>query len=134
MDPNAVVDDILAGLMKTWAKDSAAYATLFHPEVRFVDVLARVHNGREAVESIHRKNFATIHAGTTVTMVREGANVLADNVILACARNHLPVPSGPLAGDNEAVATLVIVRDGDEWLVRSFQNTGTRFLAGVPQP
>lgn len=131
---NEVVDNILAGLMRSWAKDSEEYAALFHPEVRFVDVLARVHKGREAVESIHRKNFATIHAGSTVSMVREDAYVLGDNVIIAHTRNHLTVPSGPLAGDNEAVATLVVVRDENAWLVRSFQNTGVRFLAGVPQP
>jgi hypothetical protein len=32
-------------------------------------------------------------------------------------------PNGPLAGDNEASATVVLVRDGDEHRITAFHNT-----------
>ena len=51
------------------------------------------------------------------------ARELADGTILAHVRGRMHAPSGPLAGDNESTATVVLVRDGDEHRITAFHNT-----------
>jgi hypothetical protein len=46
-----------------------------------------------------------------------------ENVILAHSTAVLRAPSGPLAGENSAVQSLVLVREGDEWKIAGFHNT-----------
>ena len=51
------------------------------------------------------------------------ARELDDRVILAHVRGHLSVPAGPLAGEADALASVVIVRDGDVHRIAAFHNT-----------
>jgi hypothetical protein len=44
-------------------------------------------------------------------------------VILAQPTAVLKAPSGPLAGEHDAVHTLVLVREGDGWKIAGFHNT-----------
>jgi hypothetical protein len=51
------------------------------------------------------------------------ARELDDRVILAHVRGTLNAPAGPLAGESEAIASVVLVRDGDEHPIAAFHNT-----------
>jgi hypothetical protein len=39
------------------------------------------------------------------------------------AQGKLNTPGGPMAGQSQSTATLVLVRDGDDWQIASFHNT-----------
>ena len=64
-----------------------------------------------------------IYAGSTVRYEVLQARPLDDNVIVAHVRGRLSAPSGPLAGENESLATAVIVRGGAEPRIAAFHNT-----------
>lgn len=51
------------------------------------------------------------------------ARGVADGTILAHVRGKMHAPTGPLAGDSESTATVILVRDGDEHRIRAFHNT-----------
>jgi hypothetical protein len=41
----------------------------------------------------------------------------------AADRGKMHAPSGPLAGDNESTATVVLLREGDEHRIMAVHNT-----------
>jgi len=48
---------------------------------------------------------------------------LAPAVLLAHVKSTLKVPTGPLAGEHQALFSLVLVRDQDDWPIVAFHNT-----------
>ena len=55
----------------------------------------------------------------TVLRARE----LDDRVILGHVRGALNAPTGPLAGQTSALASVVLVGDGDDHRIEAFHNT-----------
>jgi hypothetical protein len=55
----------------------------------------------------------------TVLQARE----LDDRVILAHVKGTLNAPTGPLAGETVALASVVLVSDGDDHRIAAFHNT-----------
>jgi hypothetical protein len=47
----------------------------------------------------------------------------ADGVILVHSLNTLVTPAGPLAGEHQAQASMVIVRTDQGWQITGFHNT-----------
>jgi uncharacterized protein (TIGR02246 family) len=81
--------------------------------------------GREAIISTVEK---VVGAAKTVGIKNEvvSASLLADRVILAHVLSSAHVAAGPNAGDMQFRFTLVIVRDGDTWKIRSSSTTPVR--------
>ena len=48
---------------------------------------------------------------------------LAPPVLLAHVKSTLKVPTGPLAGEHQALFSTVLVRDQDNWPIVAFHNT-----------
>jgi uncharacterized protein (TIGR02246 family) len=127
------VDEVLDGLVAAWnAGDAGRYATYFHPDADFVDVLGRHLRGTAALADIHRRNFASIHLGSRLAMRRVRAEPLGGDVGLAVTSSAIHVPAGPLAGDSAATQTLLLQRTNDGWRIRAFHNTIVREMPGVP--
>lgn len=130
---NAVVDRLLAEMAETWGRgDAKAWAALFAGDVEFVDVLGRVNHGRDGVEDVQRRNFATIHQGSTITPERLSVRELADGVALAHVRGTMRNPAGPLAGETVSTQTLVLTRREGGWRVQAFHNTVVQDTPWVP--
>jgi hypothetical protein len=51
---------------------------------------------------------------------------VAHGTILAHVRGRMHAPTGPLAGDRKATATVVLVRGGDEHRITAFHNAWWR--------
>ena len=64
-----------------------------------------------------------MYAGSTVRYEVLQARPLDGNGVLAHVRGRLSAPTGPLAGEHEALASIVIVREGDEHRLAAFHNT-----------
>lgn len=127
------IDAVVASLMDRWnAGDADGFATNFTEDADFVDVLGRYLKGRSAIADIHRRNFATIHAGSTIRMSRRAVRELADGLAIAHADSGIVVPAGLLAGESRATQSMVLTHQ-DRWLISAFHNTTVRELAGVPQ-
>ena len=123
IDPKTIAETLIARLQDAWnAADGAAFGAPFAPDADFVTIRGELHRG-EAIAAGHQQIFNTIYAGSTLRYTLLDARELDDRVILTHARGNLSVPAGPLAGEAEAIASIVIVRDGDDHRIAAFHNT-----------
>ncbi len=124
MNPQTTAETVVKRLESAWnAADGAAFAAAFADDADFVNVRGELHTGRPAIAAGHQAIFDTIYAGSTVRYRVRQARELDDGVILVHVDALLSVPAGPLAGEMPALASLVLIRDGDEHRVAAFHNT-----------
>ena len=122
-DPRTTAASLVQRLQDAWnAADGTAFGAPFTPDADFVNVRGELHSGA-AIAAGHQQIFDTIYAGSTVRYTLLDARELDERVILAHASAHLSVPAGPLAGELDSLASIVVVRDGDDHRVAAFHNT-----------
>jgi hypothetical protein len=103
-----IVQGVVKRLEDSWnAADGAGFAEPFAVDADFVAIRGDLHTGRRAIGEGHQQIFDTIYAG----------------VILAHVRGTIDAPSGPLAGQHSATASVVLVPRGDDHEIASYHNT-----------
>ena len=118
------IEAIVASLEAAWnAGDADAFAAPFADDADFVNIRAEHHRGRVAVAAGHRAILSTIYAGSTNHYTIEEARLLDANVALVHVEAVLDAPSGPMAGRNRALFSLVLVRGALAWQIAAFHNT-----------
>ncbi len=124
MEPKRIVEEIAHRLEAAWnAADGAAFAAPFTPDADFVAIRGDLHTGADAIAAGHQAIFDSIYAGSTLEYAVLQARELGEGVIVGHLRGTLNAPTGPLAGETNALATLVLVPDGEEHRVTAFHNT-----------
>src|SRR3954447_11254923 len=104
MDPKSTAETVVKRLEDAWnAADGAAFAEPFAADADFVNIRGDLHSGRDAIAAGHQQIFDTIYAGSTVRYQLHRARDLDGSAILAHIRATLNVPSGPLAGEINAL-------------------------------
>ena len=121
---DAIAGAVITSLEAAWnAADGTAFAAPFTEDAAFVTIRGEHYTGKAAIGAGHQGIFDTIYRGSTVSYGLLGARALSDTVLLVHARSVLRAPTGPLAGEHDAVSTLVLVRAGDRWQIAAFHNT-----------
>jgi uncharacterized protein (TIGR02246 family) len=124
MDPKSIAENVIRKLEDAWnAGDGAAFSAPFAPDADFVNIRGDLHTGGEEIAAGHQQIFDTIYAGSTVRFALLQARELDEHVILAHIGATLNAPAGPLAGETNALASLVLVGDDDEHRIAAFHNT-----------
>ena len=124
MDPKSTAETVVKHLEDAWnAADGPAFAEPFASDADFVNVRGELHSGRDAIAAGHQQIFDTIYAGSTLRYSVGSARELDDGVILAHIPATLNVPNGPLAGEINALASVVLVREGEQHRIAAFHNT-----------
>lgn len=124
-----IATSVASELEASWNRaDAAAFAALFANDADFVNVRGEYGSGRDAIAAAHAHIWATIYAGSTIRYSVSRCREVAPGVLLAHLDARLHVPAGPLAGDIEAIPSLVLVSSADRWLIAAFHNTQ------IPQP
>ncbi|MEA2785881.1 MAG: hypothetical protein QOF71_1985 [Candidatus Eremiobacteraeota bacterium] len=117
-------ETIAAALTTAWnTADAKAFAAQFTADADFVNIFAMHGVGREAIAHGHQTIFDAIYKGSTNRFTVKAVRRLSDDIAVAHISASLHVPSGPLAGDLAALATAVLVREGDAWRIVAFHNT-----------
>jgi len=120
----AAIEELVASLEAAWnAGDGDAFAAPFTVDTDFVNIRAEHFRGRAAVAAGHVAILRTIYAGSTNHYTIETARLLDTDIALVHVQAVLDAPSGPLAGRNHAVFSMVLVRVAPEWQIASFHNT-----------
>ena len=124
MDPKSIVEPVIERLESAWnSADGAAYAAPFMPDADFVNIRGELHSGAENIGAGHQGIFDSIYKGSTVDYSLVKARELRDGEILAHVSGKLHVPEGPLAGDHEAIGTVVLVPADGEHRIAAYHNT-----------
>lgn len=120
----AGAEAIAVALTAAWnAGDGGAFAAQFTQDADFVNIFAMHGVGRDAIAKGHQAIFDTIYKGSRNAFTVKDVRALGEDIVIAHISAQLHVPSGPMAGELAALATSVMLRDGDRWLITAFQNT-----------
>lgn len=124
LSPAELARNILGHLEEAWNDgDGAAFAAPFTENADFVNIRGAYHQGKEAIAEGHRGIFQSIYKDSRIKYKLKQARALTDEVILVHSTGHLDAPSGPLAGEHEAIQCLVLVKGDEQWQIASFHNT-----------
>ena len=125
MDPgDQIVANIVNELERAWnAADGIAFARPFAEDADFVNIRGEHHRTREAIAKGHQAIFSTVYKGSVVRLQVSAVRTLTPAVLLAHVKSTLKVPTGPLAGEHQALFSFVLVRDQDNWPIVAFHNT-----------
>lgn len=96
MDPKTIVEPVIEHLENAWNAGDGA--------------------GGQGI-------FNAIYKGSTLDYTVVKARELRDGEILAHVSGKLHVPEDPLAGDHEAIGTVVLVPDNGEHRIAAYHNT-----------
>ena len=123
-EAESVSTELIGRLERAWNEaDGRAFGEPFTADADFVNIRGDHLRGQEAIAAAHQAIFDSIYRGSSTEFELTGARELSGDVILAHAMAVLKAPSGPLAGEHNAVQTLVLVRGGDGWEIAGFHNT-----------
>lgn len=124
IDPRPIAEAIVCQLEEAWnAGDGRAYAAPFARDAGYITVLGHLIESQGAIAGAHQGIFKTIYRGSAVRQTVTQARALGEDVVVAHVNIVLSVPSGHIAGEHNAIQTLVIVRRDGAWRVAHFQNT-----------
>lgn len=119
-----IAGEIVGKLERAWNDgDGNAWGALFSEDADFVTVRGDYFRTRRAIAEGHQAIFNTIYKDSVNQYELLRARPLGDGLILAHARAKLSVPGGPMAGEYQALSSMVLARASAGWLVTSFHNT-----------
>jgi len=123
-DDRAAIEALVASLEAAWnAGDGDAFAAPFAVDADFVNIRAEHHRGRAEIAAGHAAILRTIYAGSTNHYTVKTARLLQPDLALVHVHAVLDAPSGPMAGRNRALFSMVLIRVASEWQIVSFHNT-----------
>ena len=119
-----IVSSVVNELEKAWNDgDGEAFARPFAEDADFVNIRGEHHRTRAAIARGHQAIFNTIYKGSRVRLEVAAVRPLGAGVLLAHITSTLDAPAGPLAGEHQALFSIVLVQDGNDWRIAAFHNT-----------
>jgi uncharacterized protein (TIGR02246 family) len=119
-----IVSEIVSNLEKAWnVADGAGFAQPFAEDADFVNIRADHFHTRAAIAQGHQGIFDTIYKGSVVRYQLASVREISPKVLLAHVKATLRVPTGPMAGEMDALYSLVLVQNGNDWHIAAFHNT-----------
>lgn len=134
---------LVARCESAWnASDSAGFTATMADDINFINVLGDRYHGREIVERGHRHIFDTIFKDSRLRYTIDEIRLLRADVALVVVHQHLTshLPASAISlttrqmqvdkamHESEARGTMVLAKDGGQWRMIAFQNTGVAFV------
>ena len=122
-----VVTTIVKALEVAWnAADGTCFGLPFAEDADFVTIRGEHARTRQAIAAGHQAIFDTIYRDSVVRLEASQVRDISPRVLLVQVRGFLKAPSGPLAGEHNSLATMVLVESEQEWRIASFHNSIVR--------
>ena len=124
-----VVSEIVSRLEIAWnSADGSGFARQFAEDADFVNIRADHFQSREVIAQGHQTIFDTIYKGSVVRYRVANVREISPKILLAHVKATLNIPTGsmagePLAGETDALYSIVLVQYGHDWHIASFHNT-----------
>src|SRR3982750_135670 len=107
-----MVSEIVSKLEKAWnAADGRGFAQPFAEDADFVNIRADHFQTRSVIAQGHQNIFDTIYKGSVVRYRLATLREISAKVLLAHVKATLKVPTGPLAGEIDALYSIVVVQN-----------------------
>ncbi len=109
-DVNEIAAEIIGQLERAWnSADGQAFGVPFTEDADFVNIRGDYFHTQEVIAQAHQYIFDTMYKDSVSRIELMQARSIDDKVIIGRMKTTVSTPTGPLAGENSAVATLVIV-------------------------
>jgi len=134
-DVNQIATEIIGQMERAWnSADGQAFSVPFTEDADFVNIRGDHFHTQEVIAQAHKYIFDTLYTDSVSHIELMQARNIDDKVIVAQIKTTVSAPTGPLAGENSAVATLVIVNTENGWRIAAFHNTAVNISIGrTPQ-
>ena len=114
-DDETAIRALLTRLYSAWAQgDGAAYAQYFAERSDYITFNGMHLRGRTENATLHGALFQGVLKGTTLSAEIQSIDLLASGIALVHTAG---------SGRKKSYQTYVLIKSGDDWLIRSFQNT-----------
>lgn len=131
-----VVEQTARAFAAAWNRhDMEALAALFTPEADFVNVIGLHWRGRHEIRRAHEELHSTRMKDSRLTIREASHRLLRPDLGLVHATWDLVGDtrlSGTVEPPREGVLSMVVVREGDRWLIEAAQNTDIVRIPNVP--
>ena len=123
-DVNQIATEIIGQLERAWnSADGQAFGLPFTEDADFVNIRGDHFHTQEVIAQAHQYIFDTMYEDSVSRLELMQARSIDDEVFIAQMKATVNTPTGPLAGEGRAVATLVIVSTESGWRIAAFHNT-----------
>jgi len=120
-DDETAIRSLLTRLYDAWAHgDGAAYAQCFAERSDYITFNGMHLRGRTENATLHSALFRGVLKGTKLSAEIQSLELLSSGVALVHTAG---------SGRKKSYQTYVLIKSGDEWLIRSFQNTRVQPLS-----
>ena len=111
-------------LSSAWNRgDAVAFARSFRSDGTFTNVNGTTFEGHEAFEQRHREIFAGPLKGSTTAMTVRRSQLIRPDVAIVDVDCATTIPSGQSI---QSKLLLVLAKEGNEWTIAAFHNTGVQ--------
>jgi uncharacterized protein (TIGR02246 family) len=118
------IEAVIGGLIKAWNKgDALGFAGFFQEDADLVNIHGMYLHGRQSIAGLYDMLFRSVFAESNTSATISRTRYLNKTTVLVHALVEFESPRGAMAGRHDALASLVIVRDGSHWQVASQHNT-----------
>ena len=120
------IQALLDAMSKAWNKhDARAYCMAFSPEADFTNVLGVSTYGRDSIEKVHEKSFATIFKNSSLKITGKKIRYITNDILAVDVSWKM---TGALASDGKDIplrkgmANLLTTRNEKQWLILIMHN------------
>jgi uncharacterized protein (TIGR02246 family) len=115
---------VIAGLIGAWnAGNAIDFAGYFTENADLVNIHGMHLRGRQAIAGLYEMLFRSVFADSSVCGGVPKRRKLRADVELVHLNVNFAVRSGPMAGEQSALVSLVMTHHGNRWAVASMHNT-----------
>ena len=120
---SATTETVITGLIRAWNAGSAMdFAGFFTENADLVNIHGMHLRGRQAIAGLYEMLFRSVFAESTVEQSTAVRRRIRADVELVHAKVNFTVHRGPMAGQQNAVISLVMTHQGNRWMVSSMHN------------
>lgn len=124
MEREKISTTLIKKLEDAWNNaNGEEYAEVFTDDASFVDIRGGLHNSRISIAKGHQAIFNTIYKGSLIEYNLIQCTNVSDDIIVSQVESTLDSPDGPLKGIHKSIFTFIAIRHGDDWKIKSLQNT-----------
>jgi uncharacterized protein (TIGR02246 family) len=104
-------------------KSGALFAKPFASDADYVVINGMQIKGRESIDKGYQQIFDTIYKDSILSLSVKQIRFLRPDVAVAHVTGHNKVRQGEETRESDAIITLVMIKDQDQWKIAAFQNT-----------
>ncbi len=127
-DNGQSIYELVKHLEAAWNNsDSRRFAEVFLEDADFITIFGTHYNGRDRVESNHRRIFDTVYEGSRNHFAIESVRFVRPDVVVAFVHANLELKDGRTIS---ARPSLLLTKEGGKWRIAVLHNTAVS--AGQP--